>query len=172
MKNVLRIVRFNPPAQPRPRHPRSIFSRRAFSACAFLRAASRSGVRKSRSRIKTHAKVLAWLGLTIALGAVFMLGQGTEYFDLYKSGASINRNQFASSFFVLTGFHGIHVCVGLLGTLRDDWGMTPMCDQQIGGLLMWVPMCMVYVSTILMQFARWYGTSAQTKISTGDIIKN
>jgi cytochrome c oxidase assembly factor CtaG len=45
---------------------------------------------------------------------------------------------------------------GLLPTLRQEWGMTPERDQQIGGLLMWVPMCLVYLSAILAQFSRWY----------------
>lgn len=35
-----------------------------------------------------------------------------------------------------------------LGTLRD---------RQIGGLLMWVPMCLVYVSAIMLELARWFG---------------
>jgi cytochrome c oxidase assembly factor CtaG len=62
--------------------------------------------------------------------------------------------------------------LGLLDTLRSGWGMTPTRDQQIGGLLMWVPMCMVYVSAILAQFARWYGASANTSISATGTAKN
>jgi cytochrome c oxidase assembly factor CtaG len=30
-------------------------------------------------------------------------------------------------------------------------------DQQIGGLLMWVPCCLVYLTAIMAMFARWYG---------------
>lgn len=50
--------------------------------------------------------------------------------------------------------------LGILSTLRDGWGITPERDQQIGGLLMWVPMCTIYVSAIFRQFARWYGAVA------------
>ncbi|HEY1791771.1 MAG TPA: cytochrome c oxidase assembly protein [Opitutaceae bacterium] len=46
--------------------------------------------------------------------------------------------------------------LGLLHTLRDGWGMTPERDQQIGGLLMWVPMCFIYLSAIMAQVARWF----------------
>lgn len=46
--------------------------------------------------------------------------------------------------------------LGLLGTVRQGWGITPVLDQQIGGLLMWVPMCLVYLAAIVAQIARWY----------------
>lgn len=49
--------------------------------------------------------------------------------------------------------------LGLLKTIRNDWGMTPEKDQQIGGLLMWVPMCAIYVFAILAQLARWFSLS-------------
>jgi cytochrome c oxidase assembly factor CtaG len=45
---------------------------------------------------------------------------------------------------------------GLLQTIRLGWGMTPERDQQIGGLLMWVPMCLIYLSAIIAQIARWF----------------
>jgi cytochrome c oxidase assembly factor CtaG len=55
--------------------------------------------------------------------------------------------------------------LGMLQTIRDDWGLTAERDQQVGGLLMWVPMCLVYLSAILAQMARWFAepASAQTK---------
>lgn len=46
--------------------------------------------------------------------------------------------------------------LGLLGTIRDGWGITPQRDQQIGGLLMWVPMCLIYLSAVFAQLVRWY----------------
>ncbi len=45
---------------------------------------------------------------------------------------------------------------GILPILRGDWGLTPLADQQWGGLIMWVPACMVYLSFILATLARWY----------------
>jgi cytochrome c oxidase assembly factor CtaG len=49
--------------------------------------------------------------------------------------------------------------LGLLNTIRNNWGMTPEKDQQIGGLLMWVPMCAIYLFAILAQLARWFSHS-------------
>jgi putative membrane protein len=37
------------------------------------------------------------------------------------------------------------------------WGLDPKSDQQLGGLLMWVPGCFVYLSGILSTVIRWYG---------------
>ena len=46
--------------------------------------------------------------------------------------------------------------VGILPMLRDGWGLTPARDQQLGGLLMWVPPCFVYLCGIFGLLARWY----------------
>ncbi|HZU29288.1 MAG TPA: cytochrome c oxidase assembly protein [Bryobacteraceae bacterium] len=40
--------------------------------------------------------------------------------------------------------------------IRGRWGISAAMDQQIGGLLMWVPACLVYLTAILAMFARWY----------------
>lgn len=58
--------------------------------------------------------------------------------------------------------------LGILNTIRVDWGFTPQRDQQIGGLLMWVPMCLIYLSAIFAQIARWFAeppTPAAAKLS-------
>jgi len=46
--------------------------------------------------------------------------------------------------------------LGILPLLRDDWGLDPKSDQQLGGLLMWVPSCFVYLGGILWTLGRWY----------------
>lgn len=40
----------------------------------------------------------------------------------------------------------------------NNWGITPAIDQQMGGLIMWVPACFVYVANILITLAKWYRT--------------
>jgi heme/copper-type cytochrome/quinol oxidase subunit 3 len=62
---------------------------------------------------------LAWLLVTIVLGAAFLAGQGTEYASLIRENVTISRDLFGTTFFTLTGFHGLHVFIGLimLGTL-------------------------------------------------------
>jgi len=57
---------------------------------------------------------LTWWLLSLGLGAVFLIGQLTEYARLYADGITISSNLFTSAFFTLTGFHGFHVFVGLI----------------------------------------------------------
>jgi putative membrane protein len=47
---------------------------------------------------------------------------------------------------------------GILPIIRNEWGFSPGVDQQVGGLLMWVPACLVYVSAVIGTLIRWYRT--------------
>lgn len=49
-------------------------------------------------------------------------------------------------------FHAAGVSLPLF----DDWELTPAADQHLGGLLMWVPACLIYICGILALMARWY----------------
>lgn len=61
-----------------------------------------------------YTSVRAWLGATILLGIVFMYGQVAEYLKLYSEQITISRNIFGTNFYTLTGFHGLHVILGLI----------------------------------------------------------
>lgn len=63
---------------------------------------------------KNHSMLKIWLLVTIILGALFIYGQATEWFGLFAQNITISRNVFGTTFFTLTGFHGFHVCVGLI----------------------------------------------------------
>ncbi len=52
-----------------------------------------------------------WLAITGALGAAFLAGQLVEYFSLPFG---LTENLFASTFYALTGFHGLHVTLGVI----------------------------------------------------------
>src|SRR5205085_2720907 len=43
--------------------------------------------------------------------------------------------------------------------LTATWGLTPMEDQQIGGLIMWIPAGIIYVIAGLLIFAAWLQAS-------------
>jgi heme/copper-type cytochrome/quinol oxidase subunit 3 len=60
------------------------------------------------------ARLKGWLLLTLALGLTFLVGQGREYARLLQENVSIGSSIFGTSFFTLTGFHGLHVFAGLL----------------------------------------------------------
>lgn len=55
-----------------------------------------------------------WLAVTVALGIVFLVGQGMEYRHLLTNQLVISKGTFATGFFTLTGFHGLHVLIGLI----------------------------------------------------------
>jgi cytochrome c oxidase subunit 3/cytochrome o ubiquinol oxidase subunit 3 len=55
-----------------------------------------------------------WLLATASLGALFVTGQVYEFTSFYREGLSLSTNLFGSSFFVMTGFHGVHVTLGIL----------------------------------------------------------
>jgi heme/copper-type cytochrome/quinol oxidase subunit 3 len=61
-----------------------------------------------------HSSFLKWLGVTLALGAVFLINQGAEYVGLLRRGVTISSSMFGSTFFTVTGFHGLHVLAGLI----------------------------------------------------------
>ncbi len=58
-----------------------------------------------------------WYVLTFLLGAVFVSGQVFEYAELVHEGLTLASSPFGSTFFLTTGFHGLHVTGGLLAFL-------------------------------------------------------
>lgn len=59
-----------------------------------------------------------WYIITAAMGAIFLAGQAYEYLTL---GYGLTTNVFANCFYVMTGFHGLHVFVGILLILGVLW---------------------------------------------------
>lgn len=59
-------------------------------------------------------KLRTWLLATALLGCSFIGGQIFEFTEFAHEGLKLSTSPFGSSFFVLTGFHGTHVTVGIL----------------------------------------------------------
>ena len=55
-----------------------------------------------------------WLVVTALLGATFVGGQVYEFTSFYREGLGFTTSLFSSSFYTLTGFHGVHVTVGII----------------------------------------------------------
>jgi heme/copper-type cytochrome/quinol oxidase subunit 3 len=65
-----------------------------------------------------------WLFATAALGSVFLGGQVFEFTDfIVEFGMTLSTNPAASAFYVLTGFHGLHVAIGVI-MLLSLWGIS------------------------------------------------
>ena len=65
-----------------------------------------------------NAESQRWLILTSILGIIFLICQLFEYFHLPFG---LTDNLFASTFYALTGFHGLHVTLGTLMILIISW---------------------------------------------------
>jgi cytochrome c oxidase subunit 3 len=62
-----------------------------------------------------RAKTITWMWATVALGIVFLFVQGYEYVHAYRDlNLKLSSGPYGSTFFLLTGFHGFHVFVGML----------------------------------------------------------
>jgi cytochrome c oxidase subunit 3 len=78
-----------------------------------------------------------WLGLTVLLGIVFVFVQIYEYYEAYAHfGLTLNSGIYGSTFFMLTGFHGFHVFMGmtmlLIMWLRSTRGGHFTADDHFG----------------------------------------
>ena len=60
-------------------------------------------------------KTIFWMWVTVLLGITFLFVQGYEYAHAYRDlNLKLSSGIFGSTFFMLTGFHGFHVFVGML----------------------------------------------------------
>jgi cytochrome c oxidase subunit 3/cytochrome o ubiquinol oxidase subunit 3 len=75
-----------------------------------------------------------WLAATALLGITFLAGQIYEFTEFVHEGLTLSSSSFGSAFYLLTGFHGGHVAIGVMmllamfflsteGRLRDDRGL-------------------------------------------------
>jgi cytochrome c oxidase subunit 1/cytochrome c oxidase subunit I+III len=73
-----------------------------------------SGFALRRAEASAGPRARRWLGLTILLGVIFVAGQGSEHARLIRNGFTVSHDLFGTTFFTLTGMHGIHVLTGLV----------------------------------------------------------
>jgi cytochrome c oxidase subunit 3/cytochrome o ubiquinol oxidase subunit 3 len=99
--------------QPNPRQvfqlPRVLF----FSACLFSSSVTIHLAEKALRR-GSPQRFLAWWGLTVVLGALFLLGTALEWTDLIGRGLTISSNLFGTTYYTLVGFHAFHVTAGVI----------------------------------------------------------
>jgi cytochrome c oxidase subunit 3/cytochrome o ubiquinol oxidase subunit 3 len=61
-----------------------------------------------------QGQLRVWLLATALLGTTFVGGQVFEFTTFAHEGLTLTTNLFSTTFYVLTGFHGTHVAVGIL----------------------------------------------------------
>jgi heme/copper-type cytochrome/quinol oxidase subunit 3 len=82
-----------------------------------------------------------WLMATALMGLTFLGGQYYEFTTFYREGLWLGTNLFGTTFFVLTGFHGAHVTIGVIWltslwvqTMRGQLGQAESLNVEIAGL--------------------------------------
>jgi heme/copper-type cytochrome/quinol oxidase subunit 3 len=99
----------------------------------------------------SQSGLVKWLGATILIGATFVGVQAYEYGVLLDNHMLPNVDIFWSTFYAMTGFHGLHVIVGVLwlmclwvGAVRGKFTQQDYLRVELGGLywhfvdLVWV----------------------------------
>ena len=62
-----------------------------------------------------RGQLITWLLITVILGVIFLYLQGMEYAHAYSElGLTLGSGVYGSTFFMLTGFHGVHVTIGAI----------------------------------------------------------
>lgn len=85
--------------------------RTAFRKAAIAGAAGIPGVQLSEEH------TFPWLGLTLALGTSFLIGQFFAWREIMHRGFYISGNPSSTFFYVVTGMHAVHLIGGILALL-------------------------------------------------------
>jgi heme/copper-type cytochrome/quinol oxidase subunit 3 len=86
-------------------------------------------------------KARTWVLITALMGLFFLGFQAYEFNHFMNEGLLLSTSPFGSSFYLLTGFHGLHVLVGVIWLLtlwwsgrREKLDGDRALDVEIGGL--------------------------------------
>jgi cytochrome c oxidase subunit 3 len=100
---------------PPPGQPRLPFESTMLNTAALLASGVALYFTRRAMRSKGPAAGLGPLGLTIALGALFLGFQGTEWLALIRHGLTLTSSQIGSFFYLIVGAHALHAVVALAG---------------------------------------------------------
>lgn len=101
--------------------------------------------------------LMGWLGVTVLLGAAFIVLEINEFIHLVHEGATISTSAFLSAFFTLVGTHGLHVSLGLVWMIAliiqlAKHGITPVTKRKVNVIsLFWhfLDVVWIFVFTIV-----------------------
>lgn len=97
-------------------YPKDVFDIPYTSVSSFVLLASSLTMVLALASIQRGdvGRMRLWLLATAMLGMTFVGGQVYEFTSFYREGLSLTTNLFGTTFYVLTGFHGTHVAIGIL----------------------------------------------------------
>ena len=109
------IEEWPPWGQPRLPVVATAFNTVVLLASGFIMAHSRTCFKKNELALGRR-----WLGISILLGAFFLVFQGYEWIQLLKFGFTLSSSVYGGLFYLLIGAHGFHV-MGALAILIYAW---------------------------------------------------
>ncbi|HVV16207.1 MAG TPA: heme-copper oxidase subunit III [Polyangia bacterium] len=115
------------------------------AAMSFALLASAFTVGEAARAVTARARTV-WLAATLLLGMAFLGGEAAEYARLWTAAAPVRLGDlYGGSFYVLTGYHALHVAAGLLWMMGALWGRSARRSVEVGALywqfvdLAWTP---------------------------------
>jgi heme/copper-type cytochrome/quinol oxidase subunit 3 len=115
------------------------------AAMTFALLASAFTVAEASRAVTARART-AWLTATTALGFAFLGGEIAEYARLWKAAVPVRVGDlYGATFYVLTGYHGLHVAAGLVWLMVSLVRRAPRRSVEVGALywqfvdLAWTP---------------------------------
>jgi len=118
------VLRATAPVWPPPGQPRLPVGVTGANTAVLLLSAYTMHRAGAATRGEARTTMLRWLVATAALGAAFLLVQGTEWIALVAHGLRASSGPYGATFYALVGSHGLHVAaavVTLLALLPRAW---------------------------------------------------
>ena len=95
-------------------YPRQVLELPIFNTVCLLSSSFTIWIAERALKRGARGAFSLWWALTVALGAIFLVGTGLEWKKLiYHDGLTISTNLFGTTFYSLVGLHASHVIVGL-----------------------------------------------------------
>lgn len=107
-------------------YPATIYDIPFTSVSSFVLLMSSLTMVLAHGALERHdeSQTRTWLFATAALGSVFLGGQFFEFYEFVThEGMTLTTSPVSSAFYVLTGFHGAHVAIGII-MLLSLWGLS------------------------------------------------
>jgi cytochrome c oxidase subunit III len=104
------------------------------AAMTFALLASAFTVSEAARAVTPRART-GWLGATLVLGMAFLGGEVAEYARLWTAATPVRLGDlYGGTFYVLTGYHGLHVAAGVVWLVTALWGRASRRSIEVGAL--------------------------------------
>jgi heme/copper-type cytochrome/quinol oxidase subunit 3 len=144
------VFKLSAPFWPPPAMPRLPIAITLLNTAVLLASGATMAMAVHTLRRDRRPRHRQWLGLTLALGASFLLIQGTEWVRLIGHGLKLSSGTYGATFYTLIGCHGAHVAAGtiwlgcvLIAALRGRYSARRSAGVEVCALY-WYFVCAIW----------------------------